>query len=138
MVGFLGGEKGGAVTFEDVEVGRGGPYTLAVRYATGETRTLRVTVNEDQKVRVLCAATKGWFDFAVKEAEITLNAGRNTIRLDNGPAWAPNIDNITLSRSTGWRLSKVLLWSGLICFAGVSAVLARIFVRRGQSGGGPG
>jgi hypothetical protein len=130
MVGFLGGEKGGAVVFEDVNVKRGGPYTLAVRYATGDTRTLRVTVNGDQRVRVLCAATKGWFEFAVKEVEITLNPGKNTIRLDNSPAWAPNIDSIAISPSSFWRLSRVLLWSGLVCFLGGTAAIAGFLVRR--------
>ena len=135
MVGFLGGEKGGAVVFESVTVARRGAYILAVRYASADPRALNITVNHEQKVRLHCPASSGWFDFAVLKAEIKLKAGKNTIRLDNDRGWAPNIDEITLTPVPFWRRLGVWLWFGSICIAGLLAVLLAMVFRRKRASG---
>lgn len=135
VVGFLGGDKNGTVVFENVSVSRGGRYILAVRYATADPRSLNITVNGEQKVRIHCPASRGWFDFKVKEAEVTLKAGRNTIALDNDRDWAPNIDNITLNPKTFWRTWGTWLWLGFICLAGTLLVVFLVVSRRRRVAG---
>ena len=135
MVGFLGGEKGGAVVFDRVTVPRRGAYSLVVRYASGDPRALNITVNEEQKVRVHGLASSGWFDFAVTNLEIRLQAGQNAIRLDNDRGWAPNIDKITLIPVPFWRIWGVWLLFGLACVAGIAVVvLAKVFRRKQVAG----
>jgi len=135
VVGFLGGDKDGAVVFENVSVSPGGRYILAVRYATADPRSLNITVNAEQKVRIHCPASKGWFDFAVMEAEVTLKTGRNTIALDNNRGWAPNIDNLTLNPKPFWRNSGTWLWLGFICLAGTLLVVFLVVARRRRVAG---
>jgi hypothetical protein len=129
IVGFLGGDKNGTVVFENVSVSRGGRYILAVRYATADSRSLNITVNEKQKVSIQCPASKGWFDFNVKETEVTLKVGRNTIALDNDRDWAPNIDSITLKPKPFWRYWEIWLCLGSVCLVGAWLILFWVVTR---------
>ena len=135
MVGFVGGEKGGAVVFDPVTVARRGAYNLAVRYASGDPRALNITVNGEQKVRVHCLASNGWFDFAVTNVQVKLKVGQNTIKLDNDRGWAPNIDKITLTPMPWWRVLGLWLWFGLFCIVGIAAVVLVMVFRRKQADG---
>jgi hypothetical protein len=135
MVGFLGGEKGGAVVFDPITVARGGAYLLAVRYASGDPRALNITVNGAQTVRMHGLASRGWFDFALTNVEIRLKTGKNTIRLDNNRGWAPNIDKITLTPISFWRTLGIWLWIGLFCSVGILTVVLVMVFRRKQAAG---
>jgi hypothetical protein len=130
IVGFLGGDKNGTVVFENVSVSRGGRYILAVRYATADPRSLNITVNEKQKVSIQCPASKGWFEFKVKNAEVTLKAGKNTIALDNDRDWAPNIDNITLNPKPFWRYWEIWLCLGIVCLSGTWLLVFLVLSRQ--------
>jgi len=119
MVGFVGGDKNGAVLFENVTVARGGRYILTMRYATAEDRSLTVGVNSDRKVRMHCPASGGWFNFATADVEVTLKQGKNTIELDNNRGWAPNIDKLTFNLKSVWREAQIWIGIGLVCLAGI-------------------
>jgi hypothetical protein len=92
MVGGLGT---GAVEIP-VSVALAGAYKLTVTYCTGDQRTINVTPNGSSLVAVTCPASGGWSTPASISATVSLNAGSNTIRLDNAPSYGPNIDKITL------------------------------------------
>lgn len=129
IAGFLGGDKDGAVVFEDVGIKHSGRYILTVRYATADARSLNITVNADQKITMHCPATSGWFSFSEMAKEVILRAGKNTIMLDNNRGWAPNIDNITLKPKPFWTLLKIWILVGFICL-GASLSIYRIATSR--------
>ncbi|SEI54090.1 Por secretion system C-terminal sorting domain-containing protein [Dyadobacter sp. SG02] len=93
MVGGLGT---GAVEIP-VSVATAGIYNVTVTYCTGDQRTINVTPNGGSLVAVTCPASGGWATPAFIKAMIPLNAGSNTIRLDNPSSYGPNIDKITLT-----------------------------------------
>jgi hypothetical protein len=93
MVGGLGT---GAVEIP-VSVASAGIYNITVTYCTGDQRTINVTPNGGSLVAVTCPASGGWATPAFIKAMVPLNAGSNTIRLDNPSSYGPNVDKITLT-----------------------------------------
>ncbi len=99
MVGNIGGngKNNGKVTF-DVNVAAAGTYDMTIYYLLNGSRSFFVTVNNGNFVEVKCTGSN-WEAVKTKTIQITLKAGANTIRLDNGSEnqWAPNLDKIELS-----------------------------------------
>ncbi|WP_353718388.1 CBM35 domain-containing protein [Dyadobacter sp. 676] len=93
QVGNLGN---GAVVIP-VNVAAAGTYNLTVTYSTGDPRTINVTPNGGTPVAVSCPASGGWATPAAITVSIVLNAGSNSIRLDNTYGYGPNIDKIAFS-----------------------------------------
>lgn len=93
QVGNLGN---GAVVIP-VNVAAAGTYNLTVTYSTGDPRTINATANGGTPVSISCPASGGWSTPAATTVRIVLNAGSNSIRLDNPGGWGPNIDKITFS-----------------------------------------
>lgn len=93
MVGGLGA---GAVEIP-VTVASAGVYKITVTYCTGDQRTINVTPNGGSLVAVTCPASGGWATPASIATRVSLNAGSNSIRLDNPSSYGPNIDKITLA-----------------------------------------
>lgn len=90
QVGNLGN---GAVVIP-VTVATAGTYNLTISYSTGDPRTINVTPNGGNYIAVSCPASGGWSTVATTTASIVLNAGSNSIRLDNPNGYGPNIDKI--------------------------------------------
>jgi alpha-galactosidase len=100
MAGNLGGPSNGTVTVP-VNVSAAGLYTLTIHYATADPRVIYVTPNNGNYTGINCAPSGGWSTVASTSMNVTLNAGGNTIKLDNGAGgWGPNIDRITLQTPT--------------------------------------
>ncbi|MCF0069348.1 T9SS type A sorting domain-containing protein [Dyadobacter sp. CY261] len=93
MVGGLGA---GAVEIP-VSVAAAGIYNITVTYCTGDQRTINVTPNGGSLVAVTCPVSGGWATPAAIKVMVPLNAGSNTIRLDNPSSYGPNVDKISLS-----------------------------------------
>ncbi|ACT93092.1 CBM35 domain-containing protein [Dyadobacter fermentans] len=93
MVGNLGG---GAVTVP-VNVAAAGNYRLTLFYATGDQRTINITPNAGGFVAVTCPASGGWSEVASIGVNVSLNAGSNSIKLDNVYGYGPNVDRFTLT-----------------------------------------
>lgn len=117
-VGYLG--NGGTLTFNGVNVASAGSYTLTISYLTGEARSLRVTVDGGTPVTSSLTSTGGWDTVGSFATGIALNAGANTIRLDNPGGWAPDIDKIVISG--GGAVNPPAAPTGLTANAGNGSV----------------
>jgi alpha-galactosidase len=93
MVGNLGT---GSVT-NTVNVSTAGTYILTVYYATQDPRSFFVSVNNATATELACVPSGGWSTVAAATLTVTLNAGNNTITLNNPGWYAPNADKLSLS-----------------------------------------
>ncbi|MGM0858281.1 MAG: carbohydrate-binding protein [Pseudomonadota bacterium] len=101
----MGGDVGDAGSF-DVVVDEAGTYTLTVRYANGggngADRPMDILVGGESQGSLAFAATgadpDGWENWTDVEIEVELEAGSNTIRLENLTANGPNIDRLSVTR----------------------------------------
>ena len=98
-VGYIGGSNNGSVTFENVEAPAAGEYTLRVYYLSGEPRTLKIDTNGKFAGQIdNCYANKNdWKGIRAASIQVTLNAGKNTIKLYNNSGNAPSVDRIALA-----------------------------------------
>jgi len=94
--GNVGGGEANDVTFANVQVPVAGSYQLEIDYATSGSRALYLTVN-GEAVRKLDLDGSSFDDPVAKVLDVTLKAGRNTIRLGNPDAPAPDLDRIVVA-----------------------------------------
>jgi alpha-galactosidase len=100
QVGYLGGPSNGTVVVP-VNVSAAGLYNLTIYYSTADPRVIYVTPNNGNYTGISCPPSGGWSTVGSISMNITLNAGSNSIRLDNGAGnYAPNIDRIVLQPAT--------------------------------------
>jgi len=70
---------------------------MTIYYVSSDTRTIYVTPNGGSWFGVSCSGTGNWTSVASVTTSVTLNAGNNTIKLDNGSgSWAPDVDRIVV------------------------------------------
>ncbi|TDX32379.1 putative Ig domain-containing protein [Modicisalibacter xianhensis] len=101
----MGGEAGDAAFF-DVTVDEAGTYTLTVRYAnadgSGADRPMSILVDGTSQGQMAFpntgAGNAGWQNWTEATIEVQLEAGSNTIRLENVGNAGPNIDKLSVSR----------------------------------------
>ncbi|MBM6992450.1 MAG: alpha-galactosidase [Prevotella sp.] len=89
---WLGCSAENSLIWRQVNVARGGRYTLAVAYRSADSRQFTVSVN-GQPVKTLTVSGNG-----TAEIEVTLQSGDNEVRLSNDTHWMPDMDYIELSR----------------------------------------
>ena len=93
--GWLGYSEQNDLQWRDVYSSEGGEYELTIGYISGENRNITVSVN-GQKVKTLSVNSGGWQTVATRTLNISLEKGRNVIRLSNPTSWMPDIDYIQL------------------------------------------
>jgi endoglucanase len=94
--GFVG--KGGTVTFGSVRVPAAGTYQLTIAYTDGTTpRTGVVSVNGSTALSMSFPTTGGFDTPGTVTVAIHLKAGTNSIAFGNPSAYAPDLDQITVS-----------------------------------------
>jgi hypothetical protein len=98
-VGYLGGTStNGTVVISNVNVTTAGTHSMTIYYVSSDTRTIYVTPNSGAFIGVSCPGTGNWTSVSSVTTNVTLNAGNNTIKLDNGSgAYAPDIDRIVVN-----------------------------------------
>lgn len=98
VVGYLGGAStNGTVVISNVNAAAAGTHSMTIYYVSSGTRTLYVTPNGGSWFGVSCSGTGNWTSVASVTTSVTLNAGNNTIKLDNGSgSWAPDVDRIVV------------------------------------------
>ncbi|MGW1543501.1 alpha-galactosidase D [Streptomyces sp. NPDC002309] len=90
---------GGKLTVNDVVVAKAGTYQVRIAYISGDPRTLDVSANGAGAVRHTFASTGGWGIADTVSVPVKLKAGANTITLDSGSGYAPDIDRIDVPKS---------------------------------------
>jgi len=94
--GWLGQSEQNDLIWHDVYSQKGGEYALTVAYIAGENRNLCIDVN-GQRVKTLSVNSGGWNVVGKTELTVTLQKGRNSIRLSNTQGWMPDIEYIELA-----------------------------------------
>jgi alpha-galactosidase len=93
---YVGGDDNGAVTFDRVQVPRGGLYPVTICYNVGDDRPLTILANGNVRQELLLKRTTR--DGPSRTTvSIPLNAGTNTITLDNTAEFAPDLDCIVVA-----------------------------------------
>lgn len=94
---LVGGVGNGAYLSFEVETHFTGYHTVDVYYVTMETRRLRLSTN-GQAYILQCPGNETDWDTTVQRVRVTafMQAGKNTIVLDNPDGYAPNIDRLEL------------------------------------------
>lgn len=95
--GWLGSDPKNDLQWRNVYSDQGGDYTMTIKYLSGDSRNLIVSVNGED-VQTFSCNSGGWDKVAEKTLNITLKPGENIVRLYNksSSAWMPNIDCMTL------------------------------------------
>jgi DUF1680 family protein len=95
VVGYVGNGTANYLQFNNVNT-TSGAHQLTVFYASGETRSLTVSVNGGTAVSASAPSTGGWDTVGSVTLTLTLAAGANTVRIGNTSGWAPDIDRIVV------------------------------------------
>lgn len=97
IVQRVGNGLDNSLTWNDVEVPAAGVHSLTFHYFAEENRDCYVSVNGDPAEKHAFPATGGWDAIPAaghKTVEVTLQAGKNTIRVENAEEWAPLFDKL--------------------------------------------
>jgi hypothetical protein len=98
-VGNIGGVPQNGIVVVPVNVSVAGTYIMEVFYLSGEQRTVYVTPNDGNFFGVTCPNTGGWDVVGSVKVSVSLRAGDNTIKLDNGSGnYGPDLDKIEFTR----------------------------------------
>ncbi|MEU3186096.1 carbohydrate-binding protein [Streptomyces sp. NPDC006923] len=102
--GCSGGKKagnlyqGGKVQFNDIVVKKAGRYVIDVSYISGDARPAKISANGGGPTALTFPATADWGTVETVGVPVTLKAGANTITVDSGDDYAPDIDRIAVPR----------------------------------------
>lgn len=92
----LGGREDNWMEWQKVESSKGGRYVVTVRYACADESGMKMSVNGAEAASFDALNTGAELEWAETSAVVELNAGYNTIRLENADAAMPAIDRITV------------------------------------------
>ena len=98
-IGWLGKRPENDLQWQDVYIYEAGKYRMTIYFLSKEDRTIYYQVNGD-KARTLTVNSGEWDKVASRVVAIDLKEGWNTIRLYNDKNWMPDIDRMTLKRTT--------------------------------------
>ena len=93
--GWLGCSENNDLQWRNVYSNEGGEYKLTIAFISGENRNVTISVNGKKKETV-SLNSGGWSTVGKKTVKITLEKGRNVIRLSNASNWMPDIDYMEL------------------------------------------
>ncbi|MER8157588.1 alpha-L-fucosidase [Streptomyces sp. NPDC094472] len=95
----IGGSEQAAMVFPDVVVPDGGQHTLHLDYTVNGTRSFQVSVNGGPATKVTVTDT-GNTTPRTTSIPVTLKSGANTIKISNDTESAPDLDRLSLGRTT--------------------------------------
>ncbi|MBM9506226.1 alpha-galactosidase D [Actinacidiphila acididurans] len=100
-----GGQKvgnlylGGKLTFNGVQAPKDGIYTVQISYVSGDPRSATVSSNGGNGTGVNFPSTGDWNTVHAISVQLALKAGPNTITVDSGNWYAPDIDKIAVPQT---------------------------------------
>ncbi len=95
IASYIGNNADNYIEFREVYVDEAGKYPLTISYLCGDDRTARLTVN-GVEVATETFNSGGYSLVGSQSVLVQLNAGNNTIRIENQTGFAPDLDKITL------------------------------------------
>ncbi|WP_432131910.1 alpha-galactosidase D [Streptomyces tendae] len=90
---------GGKLTFNDIVVNKPGTYRIKVSYLSGDARSADISANGGAATPHKFASTGDWGLVSSVHVPVRLKAGKNTITVDSGTGYAPDIDRIDVPKS---------------------------------------
>jgi len=96
VVDGIGGGSGNSLQFNELWEGAEGSYRLRIRYAAAESRQARIIVNHQSPIVLSFPATGGTSKCGTVQLHVTLDAGKNSILVENSSGLAPSIDKISI------------------------------------------
>ncbi|MFC5451635.1 OmpL47-type beta-barrel domain-containing protein [Paenibacillus aestuarii] len=93
--------QGSSLQFNHVTVQTSGSYKVTVYYISGDPRSANISVNGVAKNYVNFPATPDWNTVGSYDVIVDLNAGSNTILIDDSNWYAPDIDRIVVQAING-------------------------------------
>ncbi|MDX3850136.1 carbohydrate-binding protein [Streptomyces sp. AK02-01A] len=90
--------QGGKVQFNDIVVKKAGRYVIDVSYISGDARPAKLSANGGGPTALRFPATADWGTVETVGVPVTLKAGANTITVDSGDDYAPDIDRIAVPK----------------------------------------
>lgn len=91
---------GGKLTFNDIVVPKAGTYQVKISYVSGDTRSVDISADGGGATHHKFPSTGDWGTAETVSVPLTLKAGSNTITLDSGNSYAPDIDRIDVPKSS--------------------------------------
>ncbi|MFC5648356.1 S-layer homology domain-containing protein [Paenibacillus solisilvae] len=88
--------QGSSLQFNNITVSEAGTYTVTIDYISGDPRSANVSVNGTDMQYVEFPKTTDWDTVGSFEISIALQAGSNTILIDDNNWYAPDIDRISI------------------------------------------
>ncbi|MFF3372559.1 alpha-galactosidase D [Streptomyces sp. NPDC002680] len=85
---------GGKLTVNGVNVAKAGRYVVDIAYVSGDARSVRISANGGGATGHKFPSTGDWGTVETVSVPLDLKAGANTITLDSGDGYAPDIDRI--------------------------------------------
>ena len=100
QVANLGGTNNGSVTFKEVKAVSDGNYTLSLFYVTDSSdASFRIKINDKSPMFLACVKTDINGKRGKKiDVNVTLNSGKNTIKIDNSVLASPQLDRIVVNK----------------------------------------
>ena len=90
--GWLGNSPDNYLQWRNVYSPTGGRYRLIFGFISGETRSMKLSVNGEEIRNLTNLSSSGWNKVRTRSIEVELQAGMNTITLSNATAWMPDMD----------------------------------------------
>lgn len=93
--------QGSTLQFNDISASEAGTYTLKVYYISGDPRSANISVNGADKQYVEFPKMADWDTVGSFDVMVELQAGNNTVLIDDNNWYAPDFDRIEVSSGTG-------------------------------------
>ncbi len=93
---WLGNADDNDLQWRNVFSENGGDYTMTLAFITGDSRTTKISVNDEAPIEV-SLNSGSWSTVGTKDVEIKLKKGNNVIRLYNENGWMPDFDYMKLT-----------------------------------------
>jgi hypothetical protein len=90
---------GGKVQFNNITASKAGIYTIKIAYVSGDPRSATVFSNSGNGTSLKFPSTGDWGTVETITTQLALKAGANTITVDSGNSYAPDIDRIDVPQT---------------------------------------
>lgn len=98
VVEGIGGDPENKLRFNRLVEDQDGAYRVTIQYGAADSRRARISLNDGAPVWVSFPATGADTSFKTAQVSLRLQAGENTLMIDNPTGLAPVIDKIVIAK----------------------------------------
>ncbi|MBQ0048340.1 MAG: carbohydrate-binding protein [Prevotellaceae bacterium] len=97
VAGWLGQKATNDLQWRNVFSNEGGEYSLNIKYVSGESRNMTLSVN-GKDIKTISCNSGSWSTVGTKTVKVVLEPGENVVRLYTKSGWMPSIDCMTVQK----------------------------------------